>query len=298
MGIIILLAFLAIAVCACVVVAVVVGKNEPDLRIGWGIGAAVAAVIFLIVFLVEAFASVGVGDVGVPVTFGHAGGDMQPGIHFKAPWTNVVAVNVQTQQLAMTHQNGQETTVHSSDNVESNVDVSVLFSVNKEDANSLYRNIGVNYVTQVIKPSIRAALQDQAIKYSAVALTASARNAFTNGVQSQLSNELGPRGITIQAVLVREVDLPQNVANAVNAKAAAQQSAQAQTYVLQQAQRQVQIAQQQAAANTALSQSLTPNIICNNWVNAVAAGKIQGPFYTTPCNTSTSSSPTVLVPGK
>lgn len=290
MGIIILLGFLLICILISIAVAFL---GEDDTRLG-GIGAGgFFLIIFFIVLIVASQASVGVGTVGVPVSFGHTGADLQPGFHFKAPWKTVVDVNVRTQQLNL---NGDS--VHSSDNVTSNVNVSVLYSVNAQAANALYRNVGTDYLDQVVIPSVRSALQDNSKNYTAVALTAADRDDFSAGVLSELKHELGPRGITVQQVLVREVDLPGSVASAVNAKVAAQQQAQAQQYVLQQTTTQVKIAQQQADANKILSSSLTPEIICNNWVNAVAKGSITGPFYTTPCSTGSNSQPTVLVPGQ
>jgi len=269
-------------------------SGNSGVLVGAGVGCALLAIIVLLISIIT---TVGVGNVGVPVTFGRTGADLQPGIHLVAPWTNVVSMNVQTQSLDMLHQDGNQTTVRSSDNVSSNVDVSVLYAVDKSSASSLYRTVGVDYLNAVIIPTVRSALQDQSVQFKAVDLNAAGRAAYQSAVSTELTKELSPRGITVQRVLIREVDLPATVAAAAEAKVAAQQNAEAQQYALQTAQQQVAIAQQQAAANAALGASLTPQIICNNWVNAMAQGKITGPVYVTPCNTS-SSGVNVLVPGK
>ena len=80
-----------------------------------------------------------------------------------------------------------------------------------------------------------------------------------------LTERFTSRGITLEQVLLRDVRLPQQITQAINAKIAADQEAQKMTFVLQkekqEAERKRIEAEGQAKAQEIVSKSLTPQIL-------------------------------------
>src|SRR6266568_3764891 len=67
------------------------------------IGAAAAGIAFLLggaVLFGSTYTSVGTSDVAVVTSFGHTDGDLQPGIHFIAPWKNTTVWDHSKQRTA------------------------------------------------------------------------------------------------------------------------------------------------------------------------------------------------------
>ena len=100
----------------------------------------ILAVILLAVIAFPPFVSVPTGHTGVVTTFGRVEDRvLDEGFHFKNPVQRVVMMDNRTQKASMAMQ------AFSSDIQQVDIVCSVNYSVDRQNAQNLYRNVGVNY---------------------------------------------------------------------------------------------------------------------------------------------------------
>jgi len=88
----------------------------------------------VVVLLFSCINTVGPREVGIPVSFGSVGADLQPGVHFLPPWVTVHACSLGQQQSIMSDQpvtgdvNGHDgVNINGSDQGAAIADVSILY---------------------------------------------------------------------------------------------------------------------------------------------------------------------------
>lgn len=124
-------------------------------------------------------------------------------------------------------------TTLSSDGLSLKLDVSVWFKLGENDAPNLLRTIGTDYVEKIVRPATRTALRDVSVMFNATDIYSTKRDDFTNEIGKNLEKSFEGKGIILDKVLLRNVELPEKVKEAINEKIAAEQRAQQMVYVLQ-----------------------------------------------------------------
>ena len=188
------------------------------------------------------------GYVGVPVTFGNVGSQSLPaGIHPIFFLTDVYKMSIQTKDYTMTsvHNEGNKVgddavATLSRDQLILKFDVSVWYHLDPSQANNVYSNIGLNYEEVIVRPAIRTALVNAATKFDASDVMSLKRDAYTKMVTELLLQELNGKGVMLDNVLIRNVEPPTTVSDAIAAKLKASQEAQQMEYTIQYAQKEAQ----------------------------------------------------------
>lgn len=112
------------------------------------------------------------------------------------------------------------------------VSFSRLFRLNPEKAGELYSQIGKDYIDVVIKPEAASATRGLTSESAAKDLYTSGRSTIQDALNKELSEKLGPRGIIIEDVLLKDIHLPQQLTEAIEAKVRAEQESQRMQFVL------------------------------------------------------------------
>jgi regulator of protease activity HflC (stomatin/prohibitin superfamily) len=112
------------------------------------------------------------------------------------------------------------------------LEVSCLYHLKASEAATVYQQIGPNYEAVVVNPQFRAAIRGITVNHEAKDLYTSSRELISNEIFKDLESNLGKRGIIVETILLRKVDLPKLVVEAINAKLAADQQAQQMRFVL------------------------------------------------------------------
>ena len=188
------------------------------------------------------------GYVGVPVTFGNVGAQSLPaGIHPIFFLTDVYKMSVQTKAYTMSsvrnegNKEGDDAVATlSRDQLILKFDVSVWYHLDASQANNVYSNVGLNYEEVIVRPAIRTALVNAATKFDASDVMSLQRDAYTKTVTDLLLQELTGRGVVLDNVLIRNVEPPATVSDAIAAKLKASQEAQQMEYTIQYAQKEAQ----------------------------------------------------------
>src|SRR5213594_2970223 len=191
------------------------------------LGIAIAAFL-LVILLWASVTTVGSGSVGVLTLFGRVTGEVLPeGIHLVNPFKVNHELTIRTQEIK------ESASVPSAEGLVMNLDTSLIYHLNPEKAAEVYQKIGPNYLAVLIEPNLRAAIREATASHSANALYTGEREMVAKQVRDQLSNLLGERGITIESVLLRDIQLPNSLKVSIESKQQAEQEALAMNFRLQ-----------------------------------------------------------------
>jgi len=241
------------------------------------------------------------------VLFGKVNNEPLPsGLHFINPFSQVVEMEVRTRNYTMTNvaEEGQKRgddsiAVISSDGLTVKLDATVFYSLQQARLPEIYRTIGPDVEDRIVRSEIRASLRDAAASLSATELYTSKRQSFVDQVSKALKAAFEARGITLEQMLLRNVILPDQITKAINDKISADQDAQKMAFVLQkekqEAERKRIEAEGQAKAQQIVSQSLTPQIIEYQRIQALRDIGAKGNLIITPMGGAT---PMIQVSGK
>jgi prohibitin 1 len=112
------------------------------------------------------------------------------------------------------------------------LEASLLYHVNPEKAAQIYQQIGPNYDQVVLTPQFRSAIRGVTVQHEAKDLYTSGRELIANQIAEDLRQAMAERGLVLEQVLLRRIQLPQMVEAAINDKLAAEQQAQRMQFVL------------------------------------------------------------------
>jgi prohibitin 1 len=192
-------------------------------------GLTLVAGLFLLILLWSSVASVPAGHVGVLTLFGKVDTSevLPEGIHLVNPFKANHVMSVRTQTVKETAR------VPSSEGLEMALDTSLIYHLNPAKAAEVYQRIGPNYETTIIEPELRSSIREATASHSANALYSSARTEVQEQIRKDLIAALTPRGIEIEAVLLRDIQLPPTLQTAIQAKQQAEQESLAMSFKLQ-----------------------------------------------------------------
>jgi regulator of protease activity HflC (stomatin/prohibitin superfamily) len=203
-------------------------QNLPNLG-GTGKRILQLAILVVVIFVVMASTtSIPTGNVGVLTLFGRVTGETLPeGIHLVNPLKSVQKLSVQTQSVK------ESANVPSNEGLILALDTSLLFRLDKDKAAFVYQTVGDNYAEKIVEPTLRAAIRASTSAHSANALYTNARELVQQQIQDELKSQLAPRGVIVENVLLRDVQLPAMLKGSIEAKQQAEQDALRMSFILQ-----------------------------------------------------------------
>ena len=187
------------------------------------------------------FKQIDAGNVGVKSLYGSVQPDvLESGLHLINPLLDVTNFDIQTQNYTMSAiheegaQNGDDAIrVLSNDGLEVIIDLTVLYRVSPEASPKIFKQIGVNYTDKIVRPVTRTRIRDNAVYYDAVALYSTKRNEFQQRIFKTIEADFKARGLVLEQLLIRNINLPTSVKASIESKINAEQDAQKMTFVLQ-----------------------------------------------------------------
>jgi len=187
------------------------------------------------------------GEVGVTKSFGSISDDPVPqGIALVFPVVREVEVwNVKLQEIK------EQAQVPSSEGLIVGLDTSMLFKVKSTAAPTIRKTIGTNYSDVLLIPYFRNAVRDVVSGYQVKNIySEQGRKQIAAKVKTSLTESLGPNGIEVVDILLRDVQLPNKFKQSIEAKLTAEQKAEQKRFELEQAKRdaEIEIARAEGAA--------------------------------------------------
>lgn len=201
------------------------------------------------------------GQVGVKRTLGkYKDQPVDQGLTFFNPFTTVIEkVSTQTENM--------EVQLHlpSKEGLNIRAEISILYSVDPASAPEVLRQIGPRYEQQVILPVFRSAVADVSARYFAKDMHTGQRAVIEDAIREQMATNLRDRGIIVETVLVKSIQLPNNLARAIEEKLEAEQQALRMEFVLQQTRQQAEQRRIEAEgtrdAQLIIAEGLTPEVL-------------------------------------
>jgi regulator of protease activity HflC (stomatin/prohibitin superfamily) len=202
----------------------------------------VGAVIVIVIGLMSSmFKQIDAGKVGVQSLYGNVQPDiLESGLHLINPLLDITEFDIQTQNYTMSAIHGEGAQegddairVLSNDGLEVVIDLTVLYRVSPSETPKIYKQIGVDFTDKIVRPVTRTRIRDNAVYYDAVALYSTKRNEFQQRIYKSIEEDFKKRGLVLEQLLIRNINLPASVKLSIESKINAEQDAQKMTFVLQ-----------------------------------------------------------------
>ena len=182
------------------------------------------------------------GNVGVQILFGKVmtKSTLGEGLNLVNPFITLEIMSIRTQAYTMSiaaeegERYGDDAiTSLTKDGLEVAMDLTVWFHLTPEAAATVFQKIGSDYVAKIVRPAARTSIRNTTVRYNAVEIYSDMREDVQNEINRSLEKDFTERGITLEKVLLRNIQLPAKVKNAIEAKLEAEQDAQKMEFVLQ-----------------------------------------------------------------
>ena len=182
----------------------------------------------LLIALLQCFTIIPAGHTGVIDFLGYVSDNtLKPGVNIVNPMANVEKMSIKTQELKETMN------VPSEEGLGVELEISLLFKLNPDKANEIYKTVGPNYVDIILVPQFRSVVRGVTARYEAKALYTASREKLAGEIVEELEKLVGPRGITIEQAPLRQIILPKRLTQSIEEKLQAEQESQRMAFVLQ-----------------------------------------------------------------
>lgn len=226
------------------------------------------------------------GEVAVVRNFGGslAGSTQEPGLKLKAPWQEVIKYDVRNNTISFIKDasenyvggkaTGPQITVNDSGGASANVDIQVQYSIKPEIAQELYTRYGSQstFVSQIVASTVRSKAREVAGGITTINLLTN-RGEFSAALTKELEHAWEDDGVTVENVMIQEVRYPEAItsryAEAQAAEVAKAKAQNDQETAKVEAETKLIEAEGEAAANAALTQSLSDAVLMERYINAL-----------------------------
>lgn len=221
------------------------------------------------ILLFNSFVIVGSGKTGIQSLFGKVkDNEFSSGFHVKNPFVFVTQMNIRTQEYTMSivqtegKKIGDDSiSALTKEGLQVDLDITILFHLIEDKASDVYREIGISYEEIVIRPQIRSTIREIIAQYEAKDIYSEKRQEASQKILVSIKETVEPRGIFVEEVLLRNINLPANLANSIQEKLQAEQEAQRYEFVLQKEEKEAERKRVEAAgqrdAQKIINESLT-----------------------------------------
>jgi prohibitin 1 len=223
------------------------------------IGLGIAGFV-IVLLLFSSVTRVGTGHVGVLTLFGKVTGEtLGEGMHLINPLKTNNELSIQTQTLK------ESANVPSSEGLMMSLDTSLIYHLNPDRASEVFQKIGADYENVVVEPTLRSAIREATASHTANALYTGEREMVAKQIYDQVTAQLNQRGLSVENVLLRDIQLPATLKAAIEAKQQAEQESLAMNFRLQKETQEAQRKRIEAAGvrdfQQIVAQGITPSLL-------------------------------------
>lgn len=141
---------------------------------------------------------------------------LRPGLHLKLPfWHKAKLFNTQVQEyqirrgfdIAVSDLGDQSIIVASHDAQNVELEMTILFHVDPDNATQLWQFIGDNYIEKIIRPTIRSRIRTVGAQWNAHDFFSSNRSQIEQQIHHELVQSLSGKGLVVVDVLLGNATL-------------------------------------------------------------------------------------------
>lgn len=223
--------------------------------------------LWLLLMLFGCFSTIKTGEIGIKTRFGKiVGSTTNEGIVFKLPFEQIKKINVKVQK----YENEEAFSTSTKDlQIVNNIKVAINYQIDGSKAVNLFKTVGTNYNTTVLEPAIQETIKAVFSKYTAEEIVTK-RSEISLDMNNTLDERVKEYGINSVAVSINNFDFSESYNQAIEKKAVAEQEVETSKNQLEKAkidaEKKKVEAQGEAEANALLEQSLTDQIIAQQFI--------------------------------
>ncbi len=188
------------------------------------------------------------------------------GFHVIAPWNKMYIFGVREQQR------DEPMDVLDRSGLSISMDITVRFNPTFNEIGYLYEQFGVNYINVLVIPEVRSTVRQVAGRYTAEEIYSTKRAEVEKAIIDETREVLGQNYIQMKALLIRSINLPDQIKGAIESKLKTEQEALAYEFRLDreksEAERRRIEADGIAAYNRIINASLTDRILLQRGIEA------------------------------
>lgn len=228
-------------------------------------------------------------DIGEAVVLKNFGGSLagyttEAGFHIKAPWQEATNWDIRNRLINFYRDSeyaydngsysGATVTINDSSGTKADCDVQVIYSINPDTVTELYAEYGTQeaYVSSYVSNDVRQTTRDCAGQFTTIQLLTD-KETFATAIQTALGERWADSGVVVESVSVQDIRYADSITDAYAAAQSAQVEQQAATNKQETAriegETKVIEAQKEAEANQVLTQSLTDEVLTQEYIEAL-----------------------------
>lgn len=183
----------------------------------------------------------------------------EPGFHIIAPWNRVIKYDVAEQQRE------ERLDVLDKNGLSINIDITIRFSPVPVKIGYLHEQFRGLYIDNLVVPEVRSSVRKVTGRYTAEEIYSTKRNEVEQAIIEETGLVLNSNNILMKALLIRSINLPDQIKTAIENKLKQEQEALAYQFKLLSAQSEAEKlridAEGEARANKIINSSLTPELL-------------------------------------
>lgn len=184
---------------------------------------------------------------------------VQPGFHLKAPWNDVYVYRVNEvsseENMDVLDKNGLS--IH--------VDITIRFYPIPDRIGYVHEKFTEDFVSVLVVPEVRSTVRQVMGRYTAEEIYSTKRAEVENAITTETEAILSANNVKATAVLIRSIQLPEQISSAIENKLQQEQAALAYQYRLQteqsEAERKRIQAEGESRANNIINNSLSDRLL-------------------------------------
>jgi regulator of protease activity HflC (stomatin/prohibitin superfamily) len=141
------------------------------------------------------------------------------GIHLIAPWNRFTRYDVRTQD----HQEALHILTNNGLSVA--LEASIRFHPIRDEISALHAEIGPEFYDVIVAPVVRSEARKVGGRYSPEEIYSSKRESVEREILEETRSAVAGKHIELEAILIRDVDLPENIKGAISEKLEEEQKA-------------------------------------------------------------------------
>ncbi len=188
------------------------------------------------------------------------------GLHVMPAWNGVIPYDIRLHELK------EQLTVLSNNGLTLRVDASVRYRPDGQKLFELQTGIGPTYADTLIAPVVRSEARKVFGRYAPEEIYSTKREEIERQIFDEVQKALAGRPVIVEAVLIRDVELPETIKNAIADKLAEEQRSQKMRFTLDKERQEAQRKQIEAEGinkyQAIVRQGLTPEYLSYKGIEA------------------------------
>jgi regulator of protease activity HflC (stomatin/prohibitin superfamily) len=169
--------------------------------------------------LIRSVEQIPAGHVGIVYQFGDIVDQRGDGLQWIAPWERMRTESVQVQKATFADLN-----TFSAETQDVFITTTVNYSISPDAVQELFNDVGPDWFDRLVEPRVQNFFKEETVKYSTVDIAPN-REVLRRAVRDRLAEDLEKYSITVQDLLIDNLDFRPEFKNAIESKQIATQDA-------------------------------------------------------------------------